>query len=434
MASEDVTIDRLTLRGWRQFESVDLDLSSRLTVITGANGAGKTSILSLIGQLFQWSPTFLSVPYRAADGTISYMSNVWAEEPEDSEMVDQSVPEPYRGHTVGRVIYSDGSKGSVAVHGSGSMLYSVGISMPPRMMMNGLFLSSHRSLSEYQRVEYLPAEFNEIGQILEQYLSEIRGRIGGYRASELKSPMFRMKEALLSAAIFGEGNSSLAPNVRALEVWTGFQDVLKILLPKSLGFKRLIAMPPEIVIDSSTGQFTLDAASGGITALLELAWQIFLRSRQHDNFTVCFDEPENHLHPSLQRSVIPSLLSAFPNVKFIVSTHSPFVVTASQYSKVYVLQYNEKDRVEAHLLNFADKSAAAEEVLSKVLGMESTLPIWAESKFDEIIARYLSRTTLEAGDLISLRNDLQAAGLGGKLPSAIDAFSRKIASEGDSEE
>ncbi|MBP7722945.1 MAG: AAA family ATPase, partial [Alphaproteobacteria bacterium] len=38
------------------------------------------------------------------------------------------------------------------------------------------------------------------------------------------------------------------------------------------------------------------------------------------------DEVENHLHPSMQRQVLGDFLEAFPNVCFIVSTHSPLIV------------------------------------------------------------------------------------------------------------
>ncbi|WP_419836937.1 AAA family ATPase [Streptomyces brasiliscabiei] len=56
---------------------------------------------------------------------------------------------------------------------------------------------------------------------------------------------------------------------------------------------------------------------------------------------MCFDEPENHLHPSMQRTLVPTLLAAFPNVRFIVATHSPFVVTSTREAYVYALRRTE---------------------------------------------------------------------------------------------
>lgn len=37
------------------------------------------------------------------------------------------------------------------------------------------------------------------------------------------------------------------------------------------------------------------------------------------------DEIETHLHVDLQKKVLPFLISFFPKIQFIVTTHSPFV-------------------------------------------------------------------------------------------------------------
>lgn len=41
---------------------------------------------------------------------------------------------------------------------------------------------------------------------------------------------------------------------------------------------------------------------------------------------ILIDEIDLHLHPRWQRTLIPSLLSAFPRLQFIATTHSPFVI------------------------------------------------------------------------------------------------------------
>lgn len=41
---------------------------------------------------------------------------------------------------------------------------------------------------------------------------------------------------------------------------------------------------------------------------------------------VLIDEIELHLHPKLQRKIMPKLSEIFPNVQFIVTTHSPQVL------------------------------------------------------------------------------------------------------------
>lgn len=46
------------------------------------------------------------------------------------------------------------------------------------------------------------------------------------------------------------------------------------------------------------------------------------------------DEIDVHLHISLQKKVLPFLIKAFPKVQFIVSTHSPFVITSTDNDTV----------------------------------------------------------------------------------------------------
>ena len=48
---------RLKISDWRQFSNVDISFHPHLTVLTGANGAGKTTILNLLSQSTGWNPT-----------------------------------------------------------------------------------------------------------------------------------------------------------------------------------------------------------------------------------------------------------------------------------------------------------------------------------------------------------------------------------------
>ncbi|NEO53753.1 MAG: AAA family ATPase [Okeania sp. SIO3B5] len=53
---------------------------------------------------------------------------------------------------------------------------------------------------------------------------------------------------------------------------------------------------------------------------------------------VLIDEIEQHLHPAWQRQVIPKLTETFPNCQFIMTTHSPQVVSKIKPNSVYILE------------------------------------------------------------------------------------------------
>lgn len=60
--------------------------------------------------------------------------------------------------------------------------------------------------------------------------------------------------------------------------------------------------------------------------------------------TVLIDEIDLHLHPTLQSTVIKGLKNAFPELQFIVTTHSPMVmssVKSNDDNAIYRLEYND---------------------------------------------------------------------------------------------
>ncbi len=53
---------------------------------------------------------------------------------------------------------------------------------------------------------------------------------------------------------------------------------------------------------------------------------------------VLIDEIDLHLHPQWQREVIPALLATFPNLQFIVTTHSPQVLSKVHKESIFILE------------------------------------------------------------------------------------------------
>ena len=63
---------------------------------------------------------------------------------------------------------------------------------------------------------------------------------------------------------------------------------------------------------------------------------------------VLVDEIDLHLHPKWQRDLVPTLSKIFPNVQFIVTTHSPHVLQSMEDVNLYVLRRNaESGEIEA---------------------------------------------------------------------------------------
>lgn len=53
---------------------------------------------------------------------------------------------------------------------------------------------------------------------------------------------------------------------------------------------------------------------------------------------VLIDELETHLHIELQKKILPFLVEFFPNIQFIITTHSPFVLNSIDNAVIYDLE------------------------------------------------------------------------------------------------
>ena len=97
--------------------------------------------------------------------------------------------------------------------------------------------------------------------------------------------------------------------------------------------------------------FGLNEMADGYSAFLDIIIELMLRMDNGSAVVdtdlpgiVLIDEIETHLHIELQKKVLPFLTKMFPNIQFIVSTHSPFVI--SSISNAVVFDLENKRRVE----------------------------------------------------------------------------------------
>lgn len=369
-------ITSLNIDGWRQFDSIHLDLSKQITVLTGQNGCGKTTLLNLLNRHFGWSLNFISTPLFSKRTTRRIWSDLYRSKDDDSEIEETS------NHQVeiGRIGYSDGNFCQLAINSLVSAQYDLQYNGMQTVM--GLHIPSHRPVASYTSVPNIPTDPRTATQEYQQYQQLLIQFYGGQRA---ENPGKIQKQSLISFAVFGEGNSAVTPNLKIMHHYQQFQEILRNVLPKTIGFKHIEIRMPEVVLVTDSGDFTLDAMSGGVNAIFSIAWQIHMFAQDKIDFIVTIDEPENHLHPSMQRTLLPSLAKAFPRAKFIISTHSPFVVSSFPEANIYALVRNARSRVESVLLDLMDVSGTPNEVLREILDVGSNLPVWVEDAISNVI-------------------------------------------------
>jgi predicted ATP-dependent endonuclease of OLD family len=89
--------------------------------------------------------------------------------------------------------------------------------------------------------------------------------------------------------------------------------------------------------------FGLNEMADGYSALLNIVMELMMRMESTASGTydmpgiVLVDEIETHLHVELQKRALPFLTKMFPKIQFIVTTHSPFVISSLENAVVFDL-------------------------------------------------------------------------------------------------
>lgn len=100
------------------------------------------------------------------------------------------------------------------------------------------------------------------------------------------------------------------------------------------------------ILEKGRERFDFNTMSSGFAAILDIVVGIIMRMEQHTNGQFEFDMPgivlvdeiETHLHYELQKKVLPFLCTIFPNIQFIVSTHSAFILNSIENAVIYDLE------------------------------------------------------------------------------------------------
>ena len=98
------------------------------------------------------------------------------------------------------------------------------------------------------------------------------------------------------------------------------------------------------IIENGKEPYNLNQLSDGFSAILDIVTELIMRMEEHSSKNydlqgvVLIDEIETHLHVELQKKVLPFLTSFFPRIQFIVTTHSPFVLSSIENAVICDLE------------------------------------------------------------------------------------------------
>jgi nucleoside phosphorylase len=321
---EPLLVERLTLNGFKNVSelTIDLDTGSRLggrwTCLAGINGSGKTSILQAIALVLLGdklaeqlgSERLKRMVRQGGDATslaeITVRVRVGAEVqdlslPLSAEGVDSKRFEGYAGHKEMRALWEKRARrGILAAYGAS------------------------RNLAEYLDNRHVSLHPDVQGQMtLFEPLSRV-ARAGLLLSEDpALAPVIGTLRRLL-AAVLADLPVAVAPGEGSLRFAIDGTELPASALPD--GFRSSIAWLGDLCALWHEKARPEDVGDGD-------------PKRIHG--VVLVDEIDLHLHPSLQRVLVPRLREAMPRVQWIVTTHSPLVLAGFDRREIKMLDSRE---------------------------------------------------------------------------------------------
>ena len=162
-------------------------------------------------------------------------------------------------------------------------------------------------------------------------------------------------------------------------------------------------------------RFKFTELSAGYSAALDIISDLIFKMQGTDRLVdvydkegiVLIDEVETHLHLELQRQILPLLTSVFPNIQFIVSTHSPFVLSSIKDAVAYDMERHE---VIGDLTDYSYESLAEGYFGVKTNSVEIEVRL---ERLEELLKKGGDLDVAEKDELTRLQSDFE------KLPELV---------------
>lgn len=125
---------------------------------------------------------------------------------------------------------------------------------------------------------------------------------------------------------------------------------------------------------------------------------------------VMIDEVDMHLHPNWQQTVLSSLTAAFPKIQFIVTTHSPQVLSTVRRENIRLLGTNEAGQMTVSEPLADSYGEPSNDVLQAIMHVDPQPPVPEKVQLErltELVDQGIFETSEEAQNLlISLKQSL----------------------------
>ncbi|EGR3374368.1 MAG: ATP-binding protein [Gammaproteobacteria bacterium] len=306
-------------------QKVEIDLQGRNLILTGGNGCGKTSLLN------ELSDVLIQRIIERENYNIDYIKGRIKKEKE--YLSEKSVTDS---------------------------LYAYQVKEISRWEKKLEFAS--KKCLEISSMEKFVTRFHEKKAVLSFYKAirdaDIEASISSVSKNVLKKRESELKEQTTSSTMFEQylvsNKTSQAyaespsidndlPKANAIQEWFNKleEDFQKLFEDKTLSLVFDSEEQAFLINQLGKQPFRFQNLSSGFSSILSVYADLLMKVELREvppselDGVVFIDEIDAHLHVSLQKKILAFLVEAFPQVQFIVTTHSPFVVSSVNNAVIY---------------------------------------------------------------------------------------------------
>lgn len=444
-------LESLQLSDFRRFRTLNITFNKKMTVIIGNNGAGKTSIAEAIAKIFTWFNNNLektdvngrpvvpsdihvdSSEYGAVSSTFKFDRN---------NTFDATLGKGVPG-------YTGSSPTEVTVIKQFASMYQHTAKNSSIMIPLLAFYSVDRSdfklmqtVSEKASDNTASNRFSDIKTALEgsgkledfsSLYIELVNLAEGENTKEVKELREQISTLQKTIDEVYEGKNPPENDLFSAKLDTKKEDLTSLLQSMSsakyqrhLDFvnsaiEKLVPDVKNLEVDRSSGKPKLLVENFGnkvnisqlsqgqkmLVALTgDLARRLVKLNPEADaplsgHGIVIIDEIELHLHPQWQQEILIGLQETFPNIQFIVTTHSPQVLSTVDNKCIRQIYLNKSGNPEVKIPKFQTKGVTSASILARIMDTDST------------------PTKLSEAKLVKLFYDLIANGKDSELPTLL---------------
>jgi len=379
-------IKTLSLRNFRSAENLHLEFHGTMNVFLGANGSGKSTIQDAIAVMLSWAVNRLKHagasgrPITESDITNgTSASSIQIDCIDDEQNIIWKLVKRRKGHV------SLKKKSDFSALSNYTKQQRLFITNEKEKLNLPLFVyyPVHRAVLDIPLRIRKRHSFNLFAAFDEALTSggNFRTFFEWFREREdLENENRKYVNALFQPDDFQFPDPQLEAVRNALEQF----------LPQ---FKHLSVRrnPLRMEVEKDGKNLSVNQLSDGEKCLIaligDLARRIAIVNPVRENpldgeGVVLIDEIDLHLHPKWQRIIVPTLTSVFPNIQFIISTHSPHVVTHVKPENIFLLTQSDQGIISDSPIESYGKNV--DRVLEDLMGLETTRPDKVNHKLTEL--------------------------------------------------